>query len=121
MKKPKVDVALLNRDTRYLNVDEPELDEPTPVETSEPVVAKPTTEKSEPNKAGRKPDDPTRGIKKNYTKTINIAVEFDVLEKLEIAKAKYSNNLTKYINTLIEKDLEANFETYQKIYDMLHS
>jgi predicted DNA binding CopG/RHH family protein len=54
------------------------------------------------------------------TKTINIAVEFDTLDKIQIAKAKYGDNLTKYINALIEKDLEANYEEYKSIYEMLN-
>lgn len=72
-------------------------------------------------KPGRKTLDPGGKKKTEYTKTINIAVELDVLEKIQIAKIKYGDNLTNYINTLIEKDLEANFETYKMIYDMINS
>ena len=72
-------------------------------------------------KPGRKTLDPGGKKKTEYTKTINIAVELDILEKIQIAKIKYGDNLTNYINTLINRDLEANFETYKMIYDMINS
>ena len=39
---------------------------------------------------------------------------------MQIAKVKYGDNLTKYINALIDKDLEENFEKYTEIYNMLN-
>lgn len=51
--------------------------------------------------------------KTEETKTINIAVPVSTLEKLETVKLCYGNNMTQYINTLIEKDLRANYEKYQ--------
>ena len=83
-----------------------------PVETEEAVTKKPV---------GRPPLDPDGKKKKDYTKTVNIAIPLDTLDKIQIAKVKYGDNLTKYINALIEKDLEANFESYQAIYDMLNN
>lgn len=55
------------------------------------------------------------------TKTINIAVPISTLEKMEIAKNCYGKNLTKYINTLISKDLELNYTNYKDMYDKLKS
>ena len=59
--------------------------------------------------------------KTEETKTINIAVPVSVLEKLETVKVCYSNNLTLYINKLIEKDIEANFANYEHISDSLNN
>lgn len=70
---------------------------------------------------GRPPIDPDKGKKKEYTKTVNIAIPLDTLERMQIAKARYNNNLTEYINKLIEKDLAENFDKYQEIYNMLNS
>lgn len=78
-------------------------------------------EVSQKKTVGRPPLDPDGKKKKEYTKTVNIAIPLDTLEKIQIAKVKYSDNLTKYINALIEKDLEDNFETYKTIYNMLNS
>lgn len=55
------------------------------------------------------------------TRNINIAVPVSVLKKLDTAKVCYSNNLTQYINTLIEKDLKANYEHYSHIAESLNS
>ena len=59
--------------------------------------------------------------KTEETKTINIAVPVSVLEKLDTVKVRYSNNLTQYINKLIEKDIEANYDNYKHIADSLNS
>lgn len=77
-------------------------------------------EKPVKKKAGRRPTDPDGRKKKEYTKNVNVAIHLDTFAKMEIAKAKYGNNITKYINTLVEKDLEANYETYKNIYDILN-
>ena len=59
--------------------------------------------------------------KKEYCKTINIAVPVDLLARLEVAKAFHQNNLTKYINDLIEEDLERNEAKYQQFKEMMNS
>lgn len=59
--------------------------------------------------------------KTEKTKTINIAVPVSMLDKLNIAKICYGNNLTQYINKLIEKDMEANFNDYQHIVDNMNN
>lgn len=86
-----------------------------PVEYQAPEVA------AQKKQVGRPPLDPEGKKKKDYTKTVNIAIPLETLEKIQIAKVKYGDNLTKYINALIEKDLEANFEAYKTIYDLLNS
>lgn len=60
-------------------------------------------------------------IKTEPTKTINIAVPVSVLEKLDTVKVCYGNNLTQYINKLIEKDIEANYDNYKNIADSLNT
>lgn len=59
-------------------------------------------------------------VKTEECKTINIAVPISVLEKIEIAKCKYHGNLTEYVNAAIKKDLEAHFEEYKKIYELMN-
>lgn len=58
-------------------------------------------------------------VKTEDCKTVNIAIPISRLEQMEIAKLKYGDNLTKYINEVIAKDLADNMDTYQQIYDML--
>lgn len=93
------------------------------VETTEPKKVKTTTPKKpvEGKKRGRPTLDDSGRKKKDYTKTINIAVPIDLLEKADVAKICYSNNLTEYLNKLIEKDIEANYERYKQIADSLNS
>jgi hypothetical protein len=67
----------------------------------------------------RKPGRPK--TKKEPTKTINIAVPVSMLEKLEVAKACYGNNMTQYVNALIATDIEKNFEQYETIYNGLNN
>lgn len=60
-------------------------------------------------------------IKTEETKTINIAVPVSVLEKLNMIKKCYGNNLTEYINILIEKDIEVNYEKYEQVLNSLNN
>ncbi len=60
-------------------------------------------------------------VKTEPEKTINISVPVSLLEKMNVAKAKYSNNLTRYVNAVIEADLDANYEKYLKIQKILNS
>lgn len=58
-------------------------------------------------------------VKTEDTKNVNVAIPVSTLEKMEIAKECYSKNLTLYINTLIEKDLQENFDKYKGICEQL--
>lgn len=58
--------------------------------------------------------------KTEETKTINIAVPISVLEKMDVAKVCYGNNLTGYINKLIEKDMEIHYDEYVNINNSLN-
>lgn len=88
----------------------------------EPKVAvepkKEPAEVKEPKKKGKVGRPKT---KTEETKTINIAVPVSVLEKLDTVKVCYGNNLTQYINKLIERDIEANYDNYRHIADSLNS
>lgn len=53
-------------------------------------------------------------------KVLNIAVPESISDQLDIAKVCYDNNMTKYINYLIAKDLEENMTEYKKAYDLLN-
>lgn len=80
-----------------------------------------TNEKKAKRKPGRPPLDPSGKKKKDYTKTINIAVPLELLEKLDTVKICYDNNLTLYINKLIEKDIEAHYDEYRRVADTLNN
>ena len=60
-------------------------------------------------------------VKTEPTRPINIAIPVSVLEKLDTVKVCYGKNLTHYINKLIEKDIEANYDNYKHIADSLNS
>lgn len=60
-------------------------------------------------------------IKTEETKTINIAVPVSILEKLNMIKKCYGNNLTEYINILIEKDIAVNYEKYEQVLNSLNN
>ena len=68
--------------------------------------------KLEPKKVGRPK-------KKKDCKSITVAIPVDALEKVSVAKVFYNNNLTEYITTLIEKDLEANYSKYHTLVENL--
>ena len=94
----------------------------TPVATDEEPKA--TVEPKKPTKAEEPKEKRKVGrpkTKTEDTKTINIAVPVSVLEKLDTVKVCYGNNLTQYINKLIEKDIEANYDNYKHIADSLNS
>lgn len=58
--------------------------------------------------------------KQEYEKTINIAVPVSVLEKMNVAKLKYGNNLTRYVNKIIQKDLDAHYDEYKLLQKLLN-
>lgn len=60
-------------------------------------------------------------IKDGDYKTINIAVPIDMLKKMEVAKLKYGNNLTAYVNAVIKADLDANYEKYLHLQELLNN
>ncbi len=68
---------------------------------------------NEPKKVGRPK------TKQGEYKTINISVPVGFLEKLKEVKEVYQGNLTLYINKLIEKDLEENYNKYLEIVNSL--
>lgn len=52
---------------------------------------------------------------------INIAIPISVYEQMNIAKACYGGNLTKYVNAVIIKDLAENYTKYETINNSLNS
>lgn len=54
-------------------------------------------------------------------KTINISVPVSLMEKVEVAKCKYNNNLTEYINAIIRADIETNMDKYNQLYELLNN
>ena len=94
----------LKRDTRSMK---PAPDPVLKVEAQEPapaaVVPAPKKKRGRP----KTKTDPER--------TINIAIPVEVLEKVDIAKVCYGNNLTAYVNAVIKADLEAHLEEYERI------
>lgn len=90
---------------------EPSISKSKPEKTKKPISLKSAPEKK---KVGRPK------VKVEETKTINIAVPVSVIEKINIAKCKYHDNLTEYVNAVINADLANNMKEYQKIYNMLN-
>lgn len=73
------------------------------------------TENKGKRKVGRPVIDESKGKKRDYCKTINIAVPKDKLKLVnEYGLVARSLSLTDYINLLIEQDLEKNLENYKK-------
>lgn len=98
------------------------IDNQTPVDSPEIAVAhgepqeRPEASKKKSNgKVGRPK------TKTEDTKTINIAVPVSTLDKINDVKVCFGNNLTQYINKLIEKDLEINYDNYKHIADSLNN
>lgn len=60
-----------------------------------------------------------RPKKKKDCKSITVAIPVDTLEKVSVAKVFFNNNLTEYITTLIERDLEANYSKYHTLVENL--
>ena len=44
-----------------------------------------------------------------------------LIEKMEIDKVKHGNNLTRYVNAVIKADLDANYEKYLKLQEIMNS
>lgn len=53
------------------------------------------------------------------TRNINIAVPVSILDRMGEIKACYGGNMTRYINSLIEKDLEENYQKYKDAINIL--
>lgn len=60
-------------------------------------------------------------VKEGEYKTINISVPVSLLEQMEVAKLKYGNNLTAYVNAVIKADLNANYDKYLQLQEILNS
>ena len=110
----------LKKDTRAMTLDHSQekvsepVSEPTPVSVPDPVEIE-----TEPLKVKKKPGRPK--TKTEPEKTINISVPISILEKMEIAKVKHGNNLTRYVNAVIKADLDANYEKYLKLQEIMNS
>lgn len=94
----------LKRDTRSMK---PAPDPVLKVEAQEPA---PAAVVPAPKKKRGRPK-----TKTGPERTINIAIPVEVLEKMDIAKVCYGNNLTAYVNAVIKADLEAHLEEYERI------
>lgn len=99
--------ARLKKDTHSMTPDQGN----TP---STPAASK-TEEPKKKKKAGRPK------IKEGEYKTINISIPVPVLEQMEVAKLKYGNNLTAYVNAVIKADLDKNYEKYLQLQTIINS
>lgn len=73
------------------------------------------TDTTEKRGVGAPVKDASKGRKKDYCKTINVAVPKDKLELVnEYGLVARGLSLTDYINLLIEQDLEKNLTAYKK-------
>lgn len=60
-------------------------------------------------------------VKTEPTKTINVAIPITTLEKMKVIKICFNNNMTEYINKLIEKDINENYEKYKTMAETLEN
>lgn len=68
---------------------------------------------------GRPVKDPSRGKKRDYCKTINIAVPKELMKKVEsLALPARTMTLTDYVVFLIKKDTEANTKVYKQFLEI---
>lgn len=62
------------------------------------------------------------GRKKEFTeprKSTNVKVTMDLWEKWEEIQIAHGSNFTGYVNKLIQKDLDENFDKYKEVADSL--
>lgn len=113
-------------DTEIININRPDSE----AQTDTPSVASPELQPKKETVAAvqtKIESESTKGkvgrpkVKTEPTKTINIAVPVSLMEKVEIAKCKYNNNLTEYINAIIRADIEANMDKYNQLYELLNN
>lgn len=90
-----------------------------PIEESNPEPAAETNETPAVKPTKKKTGRPK--VKMGEYKTINIAVPIPMLAQMEIAKLKYGNNLTAYVNAVIKADLDVNFKKYQQLQEIMNS
>ena len=92
---------------------------PRTTKTKVEDVTAPSVVEKDPPKAKKKTGRPK--VKMGEYKTINISVPVETLAKMEVAKVKYGNNLTAYVNAVIKADLDANYERYEELQKLLNS
>lgn len=73
------------------------------------------------NTSKKAPGRPTTKDVKHTCKKINIAVPKDLLDKWNEIKSAVGGNQTAYIVSLIEKDLNENYDRYKQIADLQNS
>lgn len=103
-----------NKSVQRKNNDKTLTTNPLP-EAAEELTVRGTPKKKTINGkyAGRKK------VKTEPEKVINIAVPVSLYDSMNIAKLKYNNNLTAYVNDLIQKDISKNLDTYKEIQRLL--
>lgn len=84
-------------------------------------IQEPKKATGEPLQIRRKAGRPKKNLEP--TKMINVAIPEHVYEKMQYAKCCYNGNITQYINSLIAKDLDENYdklymEVYRKIMNL---
>jgi len=109
----------LKKDTRKMMPEPEEKKTPAAVQPEEPKPEEKTAPAAEPEEPKQKKKGRPK-IKTEKCKTINIAIPVSMLEKMEVAKLKYSNNLTAYVNAVIKSDLDTNYEQYLEIQRLIN-
>ncbi len=97
--------AKMKRDTHSMTPIPEEKAAPAAVQTEQPKAKK---------KTGRPK------VKEGEYKTINISVPVDILKQMDVAKLKYGNNLTAYVNAVIKADLDVNYSKYEELQKLIN-
>lgn len=107
--------SVQRKNTDIENNDKTLATDPLPEAIAEELTVRGTPKKKTINGkyAGRKK------TKIEPEKVINIAVPVSLYDQMNIAKLKYNNNLTAYVNDLIQKDISKNLDTYKEIQRLL--
>ena len=110
--------ASLKRNTREMTTTEQPVsppDHPDKRESSDSLIESPKSISEDKKKKVGRPK-----VKTEPEKTINISVPISIIEKMNVAKVRYENNLTKYVNAVIKADLDANYERYLEMQRILN-
>lgn len=106
MADKKLNIGNLKRDPHSTTVG---------IDSATTSASTPTETKNKKKKIGRPK------IKEGEYRTVNISVPVHILEQMEVAKLKYGNNLTAYVNSIIKADLDNNYDNYLELQKLINS
>lgn len=107
----------LNRNIVEDKIKQPEVIPEVKIEAANNEIS--NTIESDKNEIYKKPGRPAKW-KEEHTR-ISMMMSQELKNKIDTASIFFNNSITEYITTLIEKDLEKNFDIYKKQEELLKS